>query len=258
MSNYTASNAASRLASIAIKKNRVKVYFDETVYLKDKQEFEIELFNPSTSTRLAKISINGKLISLTGIVLKPGERVYLERYIDSSDKFRFDTYKVDGSPESQSAIRDNGKITVQFFDEYIPLPNISWTTNSYGDLTRYSTTGGTVIYTTNTSGGMTSMDSFFSSTEPVCMASDSLRKSSLNTEKEKETGRVEKGSESEQKFDVYNGSFNSYACATVSIKLLPFSQKPLEKADIVSYCTRCGTKNKANKWKFCPKCGTKF
>lgn len=56
-------------ANITVKNNRVKVYNDNSVYLKSGQEFEIELFNGNTSTVLAKISINGKQISNSGPLL---------------------------------------------------------------------------------------------------------------------------------------------------------------------------------------------
>jgi len=54
--------------------------------LNDGDEFEIELFNPKTNPVLAKISINGKRISERGIILNPGQRVFLERFLDSPEK----------------------------------------------------------------------------------------------------------------------------------------------------------------------------
>ena len=43
-------------ANIAVKKNKIKSYPENKVYLQDGQEFEIELFNATTQTKLAKIS----------------------------------------------------------------------------------------------------------------------------------------------------------------------------------------------------------
>ena len=80
-------------AHITKNRNRSKIY-ENSVYLKDGENFEIELFNPTTSRVLAKITINGNSISNSGIVLKPGERVYLERFIDSNNKFVFETYQI--------------------------------------------------------------------------------------------------------------------------------------------------------------------
>ena len=67
-------------------KQRIK-QFGGTVYLKDGDNFEIEIFNPTSGHVLAKINLDGKLISYTGIVLRPGERVFLERHLDSNNKF---------------------------------------------------------------------------------------------------------------------------------------------------------------------------
>ena len=73
---------------ITVKKQRLK-QFSNSVYLKDGDEFEIELFNPTRKTILSKISINGNYISNAGIIIKPGQRVFLERYIDVDKKFVF-------------------------------------------------------------------------------------------------------------------------------------------------------------------------
>jgi hypothetical protein len=93
--------------------------------MKNGSEFELELFNPKQSTVLSKIKINGSYICGGGIVLRPGERVYLERYLDDARKFLFETYNVDGnSSEVLKAIQNNGEVTVEFFDEYVK-PNIN-------------------------------------------------------------------------------------------------------------------------------------
>jgi len=104
-------------AKIAIKKNVLKTYEvgeSKTVYLKDGTEFEIELFNPTVDTLLAKISLNGKLINGQGLVLRPGERVFLERYLDEDKKFKFTTYEVDDTEEVNNAIQNNGDVSIYF------------------------------------------------------------------------------------------------------------------------------------------------
>src|ERR1017187_6553758 len=119
-------------AYISTQRNRIKAY-GSTVYLKDKQEFQIELFNPSNLTKAAEIHINGKLISSAKIVIKPGQRIYLERFIDEPKKFLFETYEVDNEGIARAAILHNGDIEVKFYDEYIPLKNYlsehPWTYN---------------------------------------------------------------------------------------------------------------------------------
>lgn len=245
-------------AHICVKKNRVKVYSDK-IYLQDKQEFEFELSNPTQTTQLAKISLNGKLISNSGIVLKPGERVYLERFIDSTNKFRFDTYTVDGdSAEVLKAIQTNGDIEVSFYPEKQVLPTYNYPGSIF---INQQGTGGFDPFTFTTTSdydGRACMDQMsFCSTEPPrekCRDFNPLRKASL----EVETGRVEKGSTSNQKFGSYTGEFEWYTSRVVKYKLMPASSKPLEAKDIANYCVECGTKNRGNKFKFCPTCGTKF
>ncbi len=96
-------------------KQRLKQHVD-TVYLKNGDEFEIELFNPTQNKVLAKIELNGVSIG-SGIVLRPGERVFLERYLDDAKKFLFETYIVNGNNNDvQQAIAKNGDVTVKFYD----------------------------------------------------------------------------------------------------------------------------------------------
>lgn len=240
-------------AYISLNKNRLKLY-GNNVYLKDKQEFEIELFNPSGLTKLAKIFINGKAISTSGIVLKPGQRVYLERFIDFPKKFLFETYEVEDSQEAKQAIANNGDIEIQFYDEKTPVQKnylyenpwdykdscmsyFSKTASLNADSLKNPTTGGQHVNSLTRSSAAGASASF-----------DSLV----------ETGRVESGSTSGQRFKYYNGKFNTWATNIVKIKILPVSQKPVEIKDLAEYCTNCGIKNKKGNYKFCPKCGTKF
>jgi len=104
-------------AHIALNNNRLKSYAD-VVYLKDNDEFQIELFNPHSQSVLAKIWINDQLISDSGLVLRPGMRYFLDRYIDENRKFKFSTYKVQGdNSEVLEAIKNNGSIKVEFYAE---------------------------------------------------------------------------------------------------------------------------------------------
>lgn len=119
-------------ANIAVNKSRLKVYKNvgpiPTYYLQKGQEFQIELFNPTQDVILAKISLNSRAISQGGLVLKPGERVFLDRYLDVAKKFMFDTYEVSGNnQEVQKAIEHNGDFTVEFYREYKPITY--WTSN---------------------------------------------------------------------------------------------------------------------------------
>jgi hypothetical protein len=100
-------------------KQRVKQYAD-TVYLENGDEFELELFNPTQNKVLAKIELNGTSIG-SGVVLRPGERVFLERYLNEPKKFKYDTYFVDdNNPSVDAAIKQNGDVMVSFYDEEKP------------------------------------------------------------------------------------------------------------------------------------------
>lgn len=73
-----------------------------------------------------------------------------------------------------------------------------------------------------------------------------------------ETGRVEKGSYSDQRFTTVDVDLEYFSFATEEIKLLPKSQKPVFKEDLEKlYCPNCGRKVKT-KFKFCPFCGGKL
>ena len=108
-------------ANLAVNKSRIKIYDKQgetpTYYLKSGQEFQIELFNPTTDVILAKIQLNNKHISQGGLVLNPGQRVFLERYLDVAKKFMFDTYEVSNTEEVKEAIQNNGDFRVDFYRE---------------------------------------------------------------------------------------------------------------------------------------------
>ncbi len=61
-------------AKIARNKSLLKEYDNRTVYLKDGDEFQIQLFNPETEEIAARITIDGIQLS-NDIVIRPGERI---------------------------------------------------------------------------------------------------------------------------------------------------------------------------------------
>lgn len=111
-----------QMVKIAINKSILKEYkngnsLDERiVYLDNGSEFQIQIFNPHDFVVGARIYINGVSMSYM-LVLRPGERIWLERYLDKSVKFRFETYEVDADEETQKAIQKNGEIKVTFYKE---------------------------------------------------------------------------------------------------------------------------------------------
>lgn len=237
-------------AHIAVNRNRLKQYGDK-IYLKDKTHFEIELFNPKSIKILAKIYLNGVSISTSGIVIRPGQRVFLERWLDESKKFLFETYEVEDSKEAKEAIANNGKIRVEFYDEQtITYPSIStyvysgpsWETPVYGGTTvncLYSSTSANLTSSIGANASFTTSNS-----QPIV--------GSL------ETGRAEKGAVSDQKFGSDTSAYSSWCSKSIDLQILPESSKPVEAQNIRNYCSNCGTRIKGANWKFCPSCGTQF
>jgi hypothetical protein len=256
------------------------------VYLKDGEEFEVEIFNPKSISVLAKIKINGNYLSGGGIIIKPGQRVFLERYLDEARKFKFETYEVNAkSKEVQEAIKNNGVVEVEFYEENryggsITITNpgtLTWTngTNPYTIPGITTTPNPYTIYgvtnnITHTSSQNWTHDSYFAGDSNAYYntsvnynhvdynTSGNLKKS-LSTDRFKETGRVEKGGDSKQEFTSVNMDFNSYPTSYSTWRLMPMSEKPIEASEVnVLYCTNCGGKRKKDNHKFCPHCGTKF
>lgn len=268
-------------ANLAINKSRLKKYDKNSdtpiYYLKDGQEFEIELFNPKSNKVSVKIKINGSLISQSGVVLNPGQRVFLDRYIDIPKKFKFETYTVGTSDAIEKAIKDNGDIEFLFYDEIIILPthntiNLSKINGGYwGGNNNWDGINNNYYCTTNFgTGNLTTNNPYLTTTNTSNISSLSNTNSNyVNTSlnipsgpikrykaKKQETGRIEAGSESDQKFDRVYNSFNSFVTHEVKYKLLPVSKKNIEVQDLKKYCTNCGASLKKNH-RFCAQCGTK-
>ena len=262
-------NTTTKSAHIAVKNSRLKTYKSQNtnsdvVYLKDGDEFQIELFNPYEYSVLAKIWMNDTIISESGLVLKPGQRVFLERYIDTNNKFVFRTYEVDGTDkEVQNAIKSNGSVKVIYYREKV-VQNSGYVVNINPSWRGWNTpnTGtpmpwcGTTITTNNSNfvGGSTITNTAFysSSTANVSLPGEPTLSTSY------ETGRVEKGSSSNQNFSSVFMEFENYPCETIYMQILAESNKPAEISDLRNYCSGCGTRMKKQTWKFCPSCGTKI
>jgi len=275
-------DSSSPQAWIAIQKNRQKVYVNSgksQVYLKNGQEFQIELFNPSQTKYLAKIKINGKYTSESGLILNPGQRYFLDRFIDEDRKMSFSTYEVEDTNLVKKAIEKNGLVEVQFYPETsYSLSSNYWyqTSNTYytntvpyfGNSITYTTgpnfSAGTINSTSGTlSNGTLSGSTTLYNCIPNCILNTSgntnlATDKFINTTKKVETGRVEKGEKSDQNFQNEYGSFNSIATCVSIVQIVPKSQKPIETHEIRNYCSGCGIRVKKQTWKFCPNCGEKF
>jgi hypothetical protein len=239
-------------------KHRVKQY-SQSVYLKNGDEFEIELFNPTKKTILAKIKINGEYLSEAGLILKPGQRVFLERLIDVDKKLVYSTYEVDGNDKDvQHAIASNGNVEVEFYNEALPNWPI-WVNNTDNSSITINTVNYPSTFTTNISRPYwqdigTTVNHSSTPTMDFNLTSNSVF---LNTSLE--TGRVESGEKSNQSL-LHNNDFKFewFAFHNVNWKILPNSQKPIEVSDLKKYCHSCGSKIKKSTYKFCPNCGAKL
>ena len=267
--NY-ATKVSNPTAHITKKKSRLKVYNGHVVFLKDKDNFEFEIHNPKNKTVLCKIKLNGEYISTSGVVLRPGQRVFLERFLDSNNKFEFSTYKVKDTSENRSAIDLNGNVLIEFYDEqqvvnnfYLGGGTLYGGSNNIGYVPQFgttiTTTGGVTYGTTNLSNynstytSSVSSDTFKSKFD----TSSTLLRGPKKKGKSIETGRVEKGDESDQSFTNSYEQFNYHTSHTIKFKIEPASTKNIEVDEIRNYCSECGKKQK-KEHKFCPSCGTKL
>lgn len=242
-------------------KGRKSIKSNNRVYLNDKEPFEIELYNPLTESVLADIKVNGSSVSKSGLVIRPGERFYLDCFVDDKKKFVFNTYEVEDTEQSKSAIQKNGTVEVYFYKEdTINLKNWSnlfqpiiekhyypvypwYTPRPWYPSVWYGTTGGTITTsnslvntTTNvTLNSNTSNGSYYTSTDlgSMTFTSNSSFSDNIGSINSKiETGRIEKGESSNQQFMSVEMEFQKYHISSVAYQILPESQKPVETKDL--------------------------
>ena len=276
--------------------DELRTYQGNTIYLNNGDEFQIRLFNPLREKIGVQIGINGDL-SHGLLVLNPGEDVVIDRFIDDQSKMLFETYSYDANNQAASnAVAENGLVDVKFFKEKkiyrTPKSGRKLTKSSpkYGGTTTRGITGQSLdgdfdtfsttnansrLYGTlsNTAGmGSVTMDDannvFFSAsldfdtteissslTSSLDFVSDPL------PEQKKETGRVEKGNESEQNFTQVQVEFESLPFYTIAYNLKPVSERSLTdsktytETKVREYCPSCGYRIRNSRWNFCPKCG---
>jgi hypothetical protein len=228
------------------------------IYFRDGDEFLIELHNPTTSNVKAEIKIDGKPICSGGLVLRNGERIYLECFPDSKKKFTFKTYIVDDSEESKEAISTNGRVEIEFYKETIlqtycnPHP---WNVRTYNS----DITGGNNFYNCNTLGqssgsGEVTLDGMIGATTTNVSNTTftstnfggdipNLKSSKMSGNKRSkksidnvlrgniETGQIDGGEQSNQEFTTVDMTFDSYSFKTYTFQILPLSQKPVSKKE---------------------------
>lgn len=247
---------------ISKNKSRLKVYNTNDVFLNNGDNFEIELFNNQLEDVGFEISMNGKLISSSLLILKPAQRFFLDRFLDTNNKFLFETYKVDNNEEVKSIIANNGVITIKCYkEEYINKYNNLQTVITYPSYPYWYGTGSRTIGN-NLSGTITTSSVYMNNANNITytanLSDNTMPINSVFTcSSSLETGKVEKGGESEQKFDTTYFNPSNHSFHQITYQILPSSMNGIRKADIKQYCS-CGTRIRKQTWKFCPKCGAEI
>ena len=282
-------NNNEKLAKLAVHKSLLKEYSnssnDRIVYMDDGTEFQIQVFNPYSYVIGVSFSFNdNNSYNSNLLVLRPGERVWLDRYLDKESKLLFSTYEVGNSKAVKEAIKENGKLTVKFYKEkekqyynniYISKP---WYPYEYNHIDVYYNTCDvtnndlklsdncdSAIYCDAQINGIATAASTAASTVTSLSTTASYATTSTNDSastsyckprsKSIETGRIEEGGHSNQKFENVYKDFESWPFKTEVIKILPTSQKQINSNDLKKrYCHECGRKLN-QKYKFCPFCG---
>ena len=287
-------NNNDKLAKIAVNKSLLKEYSNSSneriVYMQDGTEFQIQIFNPYSYVIGVSFKFNNNSESSQLLVLRPGERVWLDRYLNNESRLLFSTYKVGNSEEVKNAIKDNGNLQIKFYKE---KENNYWnnriytnqsiidTTEPYRHINAwYSNNANCFSNELNTLRASSSIN-FYNNTNAVlnvggnttgatstanCVATSAITdtyvksmptSATVRLNKSIETGRIEEGSHSNQRFDNVYKDFEIWPFKIEYIKILPFSQKQVNTNDISKrYCYNCGRKLN-QKYKFCPFCGTK-
>ena len=269
-------NNNENLAKLAVRKSLLKEYKnfsnERIVYINDNTEFQIEVYNPYNYVIGVSFSFNNNYQGNSHLlVVRPGERIWLDRYLDNDSKLLFSTYKVNNTAQNRDAIRDNGNLVIKFFKEdkhdwknniYInnietydwsyPKPIDVWYNNN--PLPNYTTsvTNSNVTSANYTCSAASTTDShsFYASSTPLSCKT--------NFSDKIETGRIEKGSRSNQRLKDVNMDFEFWPFRTETIHILPSSQKPVTSNDLKKkYCVECGRKI-SPKYKYCPFCGAKI
>ena len=280
------------MVKIAINKSLLKEYNvngKRVVYLNDGDEFQIQILNPHPFRIGASIKFNNSFSSSRKLIINPGERIWLERYLDDDKKLCFKTYTVDKDNSIvEKAIANNGKISIEFYREQELKPITTYITNEpyiyYNTInttpnispTRPYYYGLTVGDNPSTNTGITVSSSNFyhpvskrklasninatvASTTASCASkmTDVYSFDDITNKSNKETGRIEKGKNSYQYFAETSLNLEPFAFEQETLYIMPLSEKPINGKDLQKrYCPQCGRKIK-EKFKFCPFCGEK-
>lgn len=259
-------------AIITRSRSELKVYENNSIYLNNGDTFEVRLFNPLQEKISCEIIFNGVQRSTSKIILRPGEDVTIERFLDDNKKMKFDTYQIDGDNKSAvKATEKNGLIEIKFYHEKQVYCGTTITTLGcnppYTTYTTYPKWTTDIQYYGSNIGQMSNFTSSVNLDDSVNFDYNSGTFNTSGTNKKfdlpkkrfkksLETGRVEKGEKSNQEFQTTEFTSQLLPFCTISYNLKPNSVKPQTINEIRNYCTSCGYRLRKSTWKFCPSCGS--
>ena len=253
-----------------------------TVYLDDNAEFIISMFNPNEKKIGVKLSLNG-IVQGNILILRPGERIWLDRFVDDNKKFKFSTYAVDRSTEAMDAIRRNGEISAEFYSEeeiqlipkyvyryypeYVPVhvpliqPN-PWIYPSpwvypYSPYRHTNVMYSSSIGSDSIPSGVNTIASGYCSYAAGTLASDASTTGAIQFDKKIETGMIEKGEQSSQTFKDMQVELKKHSFCSKTLYIMPTSSMPMYSDTNRTYCTGCRRRQRRGEV-YCSKCGTKF
>lgn len=265
---------------------------ENRVYLKNGQQFQIFLKNFRGIPVLVELSINGETQE-ESVILDPKERLFLERYLSSNNKFKFNTYEMSAGLKKliESKVELGVIIARSYALESVYSSNeiidtskvqhvVDWSTmpSYYGGVAQFSTTELTNLYTAVapiTTGGASRYETKTNNKKGSNFVGYSYAEDPSNADMEladqilqevsakSEIGAIEKGAYSDQKFEGCPDFRKGRPLDTYTIHVYPVSAQLQEEKERTSkiegavYCSVCGRKQKSGQ-KFCPADGAEF
>ena len=237
----------------AIKSNgKVLREFKDTVYIPFASEYSILVKNLESKRAIVHIYIDGDRVTGSGLVLKAGQEVDLERFIKNgnlSEGNRFKFIERTNSIEQHRGVKlEDGLVRIEYQFEQIALQNNIW----YGKETTWPQRPHDVFYATNNISTNIRDMSISCSYDATSVAS---AHSLIN-----DAGITVPGSRSDQKFSVADWFPVESQKHSMVIRLVgqTIDNVQVTKPVTVKHkpkCTTCGKQNKATA-KFCTECGT--
>jgi len=246
--------------------------------LNDGDYIQLNLYNYKTNRIGVQLEFNGVLEN-NMLILNPGEKVLIDRFIDTNKKIKFDTYFINkNDKQSKKSISENGKLKIYFWDESIYNYYNYYNGYNYNYYNYYNGYNYTQIpYNNVTYESSKTISTNTNSTNNILTSSNNVY--ILQKPEIEETGRISKGKKSNQEFSITEFE-SSTIFHTEKYKLIPFSKKKNQKlnktqtlknitvnsflnkknTDHRIYCNNpmCGYRIRNRNWKFCPICSNEI